>query len=137
MHNSNAQFQPTQTAKRPGVMTEVRRRYTDPAAMLAHLESLRPGRRYLEALRCRGIAVRPAGRFDLRASDTALVVPVLDAVITLCRAVLAPAGARVREMYRERLSPDEIAGALNAEFPDLIAGDVPAEVLAKIKSRLT
>lgn len=122
----------TNTEARPAALTHtervahVRRRYTDPLAMLAHLDTFAPLRRLETALACRETAVRPFGKFGLERADTALVVPVLEGTITTLRAALAPLKTFARELDAAGMVSDEIRRdiGLDARFAHLDVGDV-------------
>ena len=104
----------------------IRTRYTDPAAMLAHLDTFRPLARLEYALNARETAVHPRGKFSLTADDCAAVVPVLDAAIAMLRAALAPLKAFVRAESAAGMASDEIRRdiALDPRFSTLDVGDV-------------
>lgn len=119
----------TNTAPRPAHLDRVdaaHRRYTDPLAMLAHLDTFAPLRRLEAALAARETAVHPRGKFGLEAADTAAVVPVLDGMIATLRAALAPLRAFVVELDAAGMASDEIRRdvGLDPRFEGLDVGDV-------------
>ncbi len=105
---------------------DARHRYTNPAAMLAHLDTFAPLRRLETALACRETAVHPRGKFGLEPADTAVVVAVLDGTIVTLRAALAPLRAFVRELGEAGMASDEIRRdiGLDPRFEGLDVGDV-------------
>lgn len=107
-------------------VARVRRRYTDPLAMLAHLDTFAPLRRLETALACRETAVHPRGKFGLEPSDTAAVVEVLEGTIVALRAALAPLRAFALELDAAGMASDEIRRDIGLEdrFDGLDVGDV-------------
>lgn len=104
----------------------VRRRYTDPLAMLAYLETFRPLGRLQAALSCRETAIHPRGKFGLERADTDAVIPVLEGTITTLRAALAPLRVFVTELAAAGMASDEIRRdiGLESRFDGLDVGDI-------------
>ncbi len=117
------------TTTRPAYLDRIeaiRRRYTDPLAMLAHLDTFAPLRRLETALACRETAIHPRGKFGLEVADCAAVVVVLDGTIATLRAALAPLKAFVLELDAKGMASDEIRRDIGLEprFDGLDVGDV-------------